>query len=177
MTTTYEDRMTTTQVYRVYIKTTADRIWDAITKPEWTVRYGYSGAVDFDLRPGGHAIVTPTPEFKAASEAQGYPCPDVLIDGEILEADPPNRLVQTWRMLMDPELAAEGFTRLTHEIKDLGNGTCRLTVTHELEGAPKLALLVSGTNEDIEAGGGGGHAWVLSDLKSLLETGKGFNEQ
>jgi hypothetical protein len=73
---------------------------------------------------------------------------------------------------MDPEMAAEGFTRVTHEIKEGQNGVCSLTLIHELEGAPKLAALVSGQLED--QGAGGGHAWVLSDLKTLLETGKAF---
>jgi uncharacterized protein YndB with AHSA1/START domain len=163
---------TTTQVYRVYIRTDAQAIWDAITKPEWTDRYGYTGLVEYDLRPGGVYRVRPNAQFKAASEAQGFDCPDVLIDGEVIEADPPHRLVSTFRMLMDPETAAEGFTRVTHEIKDLGNGVCSLTLTHELDGAPKLALLVSGSMED--TGAGGGHAWILSDLKTLLETGQPF---
>ncbi len=161
----------TTQVYRVYIKSTPEVIWQAITDPEWTNRYGYTGYTHYDLRPGGALRVVPNDEFKARAEANGYPCPDVLIDGEVIEADPPRRLVTTWRMLMDPTLAAEGFTRLTYEIKSLENGSCSLTIVHELDGAPNLAALVSGQFEDSSDGGGGGHAWVLSDLKSLLETG------
>ena len=51
--------------------------------------------------------------------------PDVVVDGEVLEADPPHKLVQTWRMLMDPELAAEGFTRLTYEIEQSARAACR----------------------------------------------------
>jgi uncharacterized protein YndB with AHSA1/START domain len=161
----------TTQVYRVYIKATPEAIWQAITDPEWTNRYGYTGYAHYDLRPGGKYEVTPNEEFKASAEAQGYPCPDVLVDGEVIESDPPKKLVTTWRMLMDPGLAAEGFTRLTYEIHPIDDGACRVTLTHELEGAPNLALLVSGSYEDAGEGGGGGHAWVLSDLKSLLETG------
>jgi uncharacterized protein YndB with AHSA1/START domain len=162
---------TTTQVYRVYIKASADAIWDAITKPEWTNRYGYTGFAEYDLRPGGAYRVRANEEFKAAAAAGGFPCPDVVVDGEVVEADAPHRLVTTWRMLMDPDMAAEGFTRITYDIKEF-EGFCSLTVTHDLEGAPRLALLVSGAYEDMTGGGGGGHAWVLSDLKSLLETGK-----
>jgi uncharacterized protein YndB with AHSA1/START domain len=162
---------TTTQVYKVYIKASAEKIWQAITDPEWTNRYGYTGYTHYDLRPGGALKVLPNDAFKAGAEAQGYPCPDVLIDGEVLEVDPPHKLVTTWRMLMDPGLAAEGFTRLTYEIKEIDEGYCSLTVVHDLTGAPNLALLVSGANEDQGQGGGGGHAWILSDLKSLLETG------
>jgi len=160
----------TTQVYRVYIKASAQAIWDAITKPEWTERYGYTGLVDYDLRPGGHYRVRPTPEFRAGAEARGNQLPEVIIEGEVLEADPPRKLVTTFHMMMDPQTAAEPATRITHEIKDTGNGVCSLTLTHELEGAPVLAAIISGAYED--EGAGGGHAWVLSDLKSLLETGK-----
>jgi uncharacterized protein YndB with AHSA1/START domain len=92
----------------------------------------------------------------------------VIVDGEVIEADPPRRLVQTWRLLMDPEIAEEGFTRLTYEIDEARDST-RLTVTHELEDAPKLAAMVAGGGES--EGAGGGWAWILSDLKSLLETG------
>jgi uncharacterized protein YndB with AHSA1/START domain len=170
MTTTQSQ--TTTQVYRVYIRATPQAIWDAITRPEWTARYGYTGLVDYDLRPGGAYKVRPTEQFTAASLAQGFQIPDVIIEGEVLEADPPHRLVTTFHMLMDPSMASEGVTRITHEIKEGQNGVCSLTLTHELEGAPGLAALVSGAIED--QGAGGGHAWVLSDLKTLLETGKPF---
>jgi uncharacterized protein YndB with AHSA1/START domain len=160
----------TTQVYRIYIKATPEAIWQAITDPEWTARYGYGNHAHYDLRPGGRLRVVPDEQFKAGAEAQGYPCPDEIIDGEVLEADPPKKLVTTWRMLMDPGMAAEGFSTLTHEIKDLGDGSCSLTVVHELDGMPLLAAMVAGAHED--EGAGGGHAWVLSDLKSLLETGQ-----
>jgi uncharacterized protein YndB with AHSA1/START domain len=164
--------ITTTQVYRVYIRATPEAIWEAITNPDWTDRYGYTGRAEYDLRPGGAYRVHPGEGFKAASEARGNALPDVIIDGEVLEADPPRRLVTTFRMLMDPDLASEGFTRVTHEIKAGDNGVCSLTLTHQLEGAPRLAALVSGSLEDM--GAGGGHAWVLSDLKTLLETGTPF---
>ncbi|MCU1657289.1 MAG: hypothetical protein JWO57_1945 [Pseudonocardiales bacterium] len=170
MTTTDATATTvTTQVYRVYIKTSAQAIWDAITKPEWTARYGYTGYVDYDLRPGGAYLVRASEEFRAGAEARGNELPEVIIEGEVLEADPPHRLVTTFHMLMDPQIASEGTTRITHEIKELDGGYCSLTLTHELDGAPTLALIVGGALES--EGAGGGHAWVLSDLKSLLETG------
>ena len=170
--TSTTDTMVTTQVYRVYIKTTPQAIWDAITKPEWTARYGYTGYVDYDLRPGGAYRVRATEGFRAAAAAKGNELPEVVIEGEVLEADPPHRLVHTFHMLMDPQIAAEGTTRVTYEIKDVGDGLCALTLTHELAGAPTLALIVGGALE--EHGAGGGHAWVLSNLKTLLETGKSF---
>jgi uncharacterized protein YndB with AHSA1/START domain len=162
----------TVQVYRVYIKATPQAIWDAITRPEWTARYGYTGYVDYDLRPGGAYRVRPTEGFRAGAEARGNQLPDVIIEGEVIEAEPPHKLVTTFHMMMDPQTAQEPFTRITHEIKEGPNGVCSLTLTHELEGAPMLASIVSGAFE--EMGAGGGHAWVLSDLKTLLETGKAF---
>jgi uncharacterized protein YndB with AHSA1/START domain len=158
---------TTTQVYRVYIKATPEAVWDAIVKPEWTERYGYRGRVSYDLRPGGR--------YEGATNAgmRAMGAPEIGIDGEVLESDPPRRLVQTWRMIMDEQMAAEGFTRLTHEIEPRGDGVTRLTLIHELAGAPTLQLLMSGGMED--NGAGGGWSWVLSDLKSLLETGQAFS--
>lgn len=164
---------TAVQVYRVYIKATPQAIWDAITRPEWNARYGYGAPGEYDLRPGGAYRSTASDEMRKAGEEMGFPTPDVIVDGEVIESDPPRKLVQTWRMLMDEIMAAEGFTRLTYEIAETGgDGVSRLTVTHDLAGAPNLAAMVSGASE--ATGAGGGWAWVLSDLKSMLETGAGF---
>ena len=167
--TTRTETTTTTQVFRIYIKASAEQIWQAITDPEWTNRYGYTGYAHYDLRPGGEFKVVPNDEFKAQAEAYSGQPLDLVADGEVIEADPPHRLVQTWRMLMDPEIQAEGFTKLTYEIQEVMGG-CALTLIHELEDAPKLAVMVAGSDID-PATGGGGWPWVLSDLKSLLETG------
>ncbi len=155
---------TTTQVYRVYIKATPETVWDAITKPEWSEKFGYGGRVEYDLRPGGAYRAHASAEFLA------HGSPEVVVDGEVLEADPPRRLVQTWRMLMDPEMKAQGFTRLTYEIEPIEGSATKLTVIHDLEGAPSLYALLGGEME--AQGAGGGWSWVLSDLKSLLETGE-----
>jgi len=172
--TTDTETMVTTQVYRVYIKASPQAVWDAITRPEWTQRYGYGAPVEYDLRPGGRYRAFSTEEMKAArAEMGGGPVPDVIVDGEVLEADPPHRLVQSWRMLMDPQSTAEGFTRLIYEIAETRPGVSKLTLTHELEGAPRLATFVGGDMESI--GAGGGWAEVLSDLKTLLETGSSFH--
>jgi uncharacterized protein YndB with AHSA1/START domain len=171
--TTETETMVTTQVYRVYIKASPQAVWDAITKPEWTERYGYGSRVEYDLRPGGRYRAFSTEEMKAArAEMGGGPTPDVIVDGEVIEANPPHRLVQTWRMLMDPGTTAEGFTRLTYEVVETRPGVSKLTLTHELEGAPRLATFVGGDMESI--GAGGGWAEALSDLKTLLETGSSF---
>jgi uncharacterized protein YndB with AHSA1/START domain len=97
-----------------------------------------------------------------------YGGPDIIVDGEVILSDPPRKLVQTWRPLWDPEMVAEGFKRLTWEIEPLTNGITALTVTHELEGAPKTAAQVSGTISEA----GGGWRFILDDLKALLETGQ-----
>ena len=158
----------TVQVHRVYITAPAQRVWDALLSPEWTDRYGYGGFVQSDLRAGSPYVTT------AGSGMQEYGVAGPIIDGEVIESDPPRRFVQTWRMLMDDGLKAEGFTRLTYELVETG-GVTRLTVTHDLTGAPNLAVLTSGAADDQPGAGGGGWPWVLSDLKSLLETGTAFS--
>jgi uncharacterized protein YndB with AHSA1/START domain len=163
----------TTQVYRVYIKAAPQAVWDAITSPEWTTRYGYGGLVDYS-KGSGEYQVRPDEAMIEGAKQMGYPMPDVVVDGEILEHDPPRKLALTWRMAMDPETAAEGFTRLTYDIEAIGDGS-RLTLTHELENAPRHAAMVVGSDAAETVGqGGGGWSWVLSDLKSLLETGEPF---
>jgi uncharacterized protein YndB with AHSA1/START domain len=135
----------TTQVYQVFILATPEQIWDAITKPEFTERYFHG--VRVELRDGRR--------FSAVG--------DVTWDEEILEEDPPRRLVHRWTSAYDPELAAEAPSRVTWEIEQRENGTALLTVVHDqLDGAPKTAEGVSGT----------GWMFVLSNLKTLLETGK-----
>jgi uncharacterized protein YndB with AHSA1/START domain len=152
----------TTQVSRVYIKASPEAIWDAITDPEWNERYGYPGRSEYNLRPGGAFRAVAPPDAVAMG------MPEVVADGEVVEADPPRRLVQTWRFLYEP-LVSEGFTRLTWDIEEDDGGVTRLTVTHELENAPMTAEQVASVARIFE--GGGGWTMILSDLKSLLETG------
>ncbi len=151
----------TVQIHRIYIRATPQAIWDAIITPEWTEKYGYGGRVEYDLRPGGR--------FRSVADAamQQAGMPEVVVDGEVIEADPPHRLVQTWRAAWGDEPA----TRLTYEISGKANGVSCLTVTHDLTGAPNTAAMVGGTVD----GAGGGWAEVLSDLKTLLETGSSLS--
>jgi uncharacterized protein YndB with AHSA1/START domain len=160
--TTSTDSTVITNVYRVFIESTPERVWEAITDPEWNDKYAYRARSNYDLRPGGAYVVDVTPEMAA------HGAPDVIIDGEVLECDPPTRLVQTWHAYFDPATAAEPPTRLTWELRDVGNGMTELTLTHELENAPVTAAITSGQVQDA----GGGFAWILSDLKTLLETGR-----
>ena len=162
--------MTITQVYRVWIKATPERIWAAITDPEWNGKYAYAAPSFYELKPGGSFRSTASQDMKDYGQANGFEVPDTIIDGQVIEADPPRRLVQTWRMLMDPTTAAEPYTTLTYEIEEakMQVGVCKLTMTHELTDAPATAAMVAGTDD---AGAGGGWAWVLSDLKTLIETG------
>ena len=165
----------TIQVYRIWIKATPERIWTAITDPEWSRRYAYQAPAYYDLKPGGSFHCTATSQMKEFAAANGFAVPDVIVDGEVVQSDPPRRLVQTWRMLMDPGTAAEPFSTLTYEIEDakMQPGVCKLTVTHQLTDAPRTAEMVAGTED---SGAGGGWAWILSDLKTLIETDKSFAE-
>ena len=135
----------TTQVYSVFILATPEQIWEAITRPEFTERYFHG--VRIEVRDGRR--------FSAMG--------DMSWDEEVLEEDPPRRLVHRWVAGYSEELAAEEPSRVTWEIEPQEGGTTLLTVVHDqLEGAPKTAEGVSGT----------GWMYVLSGLKTLLETGK-----
>jgi uncharacterized protein YndB with AHSA1/START domain len=158
-----------TQVYRVYIKATPQAIWDAITTPEWTQRYGYRGISEFELKPGGKYRAL------APKEMQEMGMPELLIDGEVLEADPPRKLVHTWHPLWDEEIKAEAPTRVTFDIEEDDFGLTRLTVTHEAEGSPVHASQVAVTDTRLRQGGGG-WSMILSDLKTLLETGSSLKD-
>jgi uncharacterized protein YndB with AHSA1/START domain len=137
----------TTQVYQVFIKATPEAIWDAITKPEFTVRYFYGARIEN------------TAERHRALSPDG----DVWGDSPTFEYDPPRRLVHEWQSLYDPELAAEEASRVSWEIEPQDGGYCKLTVIHDrLDASPKTAESVSGA----------GWMMVLSGLKTLLETGE-----
>ena len=139
-----------TQVYAVFIRATPEQVWDAITKPEFTTRYFHGTKIVSTFEPGA-------PYLSVAGEGG-----DTLVDGEILESDPPRMLKHTWRALYDPETAAEPFSRVTWEIEPQDGGVTKLTVTHDqLEAAPKTAEGVAG-----------GWSYILSGLKTLLETGE-----
>jgi uncharacterized protein YndB with AHSA1/START domain/DNA-binding transcriptional ArsR family regulator len=138
------------QVYQVFIKATPEQIWDAITRPEFTARYFHGAQVE---------------TTGEAGSPMRYYSPDRTAlwgDERVLESERPRRLVVSWRSLYDPELAAEQPSRVTWEIEPHDGGVCRLMVTHDqLEGAPKTARKVAG-----------GWMFILSGLKTLVETGR-----
>ena len=168
--TTMTEVAGSTHVYRVFIKATPERIWEAITSPEWNNRYGFHTVSAFELQPGGTFRAYASAEMKAYDPS----APDVMVDGEVIEVDPPRLLVQTYRFLFSPELIEEGFTRVIYEIEpeETLPGTTRLTVTHVAENAPLTATIIAGENPEA----GGGFPLILSDLKTYLETGKAFGE-
>jgi uncharacterized protein YndB with AHSA1/START domain len=140
--------MTTTQIYQVFIKADAEQVWQAIIDPELTAQYFHG------------ARVTNTPERHVGLGPNG----EKWGDGAVIEFDPPRKLVHEWRSLYDPEAAEEPASRVTWEIEQQ-DGFCMVTLTHDqLEASPKTAAGVAGP----------GWMFVLSGLKSLLETGKGL---
>ena len=142
-----------------------ERIWDAITTPEWNRALRLPRPVG--VRPAARRRVSASlPERRRRSADRALP--DVVVDGEVLEVDPPQQAGADLADAVRPEPRPPSrFTRLTWEIEPLGPEVSRLTVTHELDGAPIHLSLVTG--ETLQ--GGGGWPFILSDLKSLLETG------
>jgi uncharacterized protein YndB with AHSA1/START domain len=138
---------TTVQVYQLFIKASPERIWDALVDPEVTSKYFYGSRIS--ITPEGRISTSPD-----GSQNWG--------NSEVLEWDPPRKLVHGWRALYDPELAVEGTSRVTWELEPQDGGFTKLTLVHDqLEDAPKTAESVAG-----------GWMFVLSGLKTLLETGE-----
>ena len=135
-----------TQVYSIFIRTTPEKLWEAITTPQFTQQYFY----------GARITVVPDHYESLGPDGSG------LTGGDVVEFDPPRKLVHSWRSLWDPEQAEEPASRLTWEIEPQDGGYCQLTVTHDqLEASPKTAASVSR-----------GWMLVISGLKTVLETGK-----
>jgi uncharacterized protein YndB with AHSA1/START domain/DNA-binding transcriptional ArsR family regulator len=141
-----EDR-TMEKVFEIYIKTTPQRLWEAITDSELRRQYNFGVGVETDWTPGSHY------------EGLHPLAPGALIEGENLEVDPPRRLVQSFSALWGEEVRSEGTSRVTWEIEQVQD-SCRLTVTHD--------QLREGANSELY----GGWPMILSGLKTLLETGQ-----
>jgi uncharacterized protein YndB with AHSA1/START domain/DNA-binding transcriptional ArsR family regulator len=134
-------------VYVVYIKATPERIWDALTQSEFTQQYYYASTVESDWTPGSAYTY----------EIKGQPA----IVGEVLEADPPARLAMTFDARWDDDVASDPPSRITWEIEPAGDGLSKLTVVHEFDEETHTFGQVAG-----------GMPYILSGLKTLLETGE-----
>jgi uncharacterized protein YndB with AHSA1/START domain/DNA-binding transcriptional ArsR family regulator len=133
------------KVFEIYIKTTPERLWHAITDTETRRKYNFGAVVTSDWANG--------------SRYEGRGNGNLIFDGENLEVDPPRRLVQNFRALWGEDVKGEGTSRVTWEIQPVGD-SCRLTVTHD--------HLRVGANSQLY----GGWPMVLSGLKTLLESGE-----
>jgi uncharacterized protein YndB with AHSA1/START domain len=136
------------KVYEIYIRTTPERCWDAITNPEIRSKYQFGAHVESDFTPGSN--------YTMSAPKPGVP----LGEGENLVVDPPHKLVQTMRALWSDEVKDEGFTRITWEITPIGDDSVCVTVTHD--------ELREGANDQLY----GGWPMILSGLKTWLETGE-----
>jgi uncharacterized protein YndB with AHSA1/START domain/DNA-binding transcriptional ArsR family regulator len=142
-----EDR-TMEKVFEIYIKTTPERLWEAITDPEQRAKYSFGVGVRSDWSPGSR--------YEAVHAGAGF----TIAEGENLELDPPRRLVQSFNALWSDDVKAEGTSRVTWEITPVGEDSVALTATHD--------QLREGAHTEIY----GGWPQILSGLKTLLETGE-----
>jgi uncharacterized protein YndB with AHSA1/START domain len=135
------------KVFEIYIKTTPERLWEAITSSEMRQKYNFGVGVKSDWTPGSRY------------EAVHANAPGILCEGENLEVDPPRKLVQSFTALWGDDVKREGTSRVTWEIEPVSD-SCRLTVTHD--------QLPENANSQLY----GGWPMILSGLKTLLETGE-----
>jgi uncharacterized protein YndB with AHSA1/START domain/DNA-binding transcriptional ArsR family regulator len=135
-------------IFTIFIRTTPEALWQAITESEFTMQYYYSNSVESDWRPGSSYRYTIGD--------------DLAIVGTVLESDPPRRLVSTFDARWDEHVAPDPPTTITWEIESAGDQLCKLTVVHE-GFASRTA-----TYDSV----GGGMPYILSALKTLLETGR-----
>ena len=136
------------KVFEIYIRTTPERLWEAITDPETRAKYNFGAGVTSDWKPGSRMEMGP---LKGAGHLLG--------EGEVLEVDPPRRLVHTMVALWGDDVKSEGASRVTWDIEPIGD-SCRLTLTHD--------QLRQNANDQLY----GGWPMILSGLKTWLETGE-----
>jgi uncharacterized protein YndB with AHSA1/START domain len=144
-----EDK-TMQKVFEIYIKTTPERLWEAITDPEMRSKYNFGLEVHSDWKRGS--------TYKGVTSSHTVAPAMTILSGENLEVDPPHRLVQSFNALWSDAVKSEGTSRVTWEIKQIED-SCRLTVTHD--------QLREAANEELY----GGWPMILSGLKTLVETG------
>ncbi len=134
------------KVFEIYIRTTPERLWEAITDSEIRGKFQFGNRITSDWTPGSRVEMS-------------HPSAGILGEGVNLEVDPPRRLVGTFVALWGEDVKSEGTSRVTWEIEPVGD-SCRLTVTHD--------QLREGANEQLY----GGWPMILSGLKTWLETGE-----
>ena len=139
------------KVFEIYIKTTPERLWQAITNPDMRRKYTFGVNVQSDWKPGS--------TYKGIAGSETVSPAMTILEGENLEVTPPRRLVQSFRALWSDDVKREGTSRVTWEIEPIGD-SCRLMVVHD--------QLREGANSEIY----GGWPMILSGLKTLLETGE-----
>jgi uncharacterized protein YndB with AHSA1/START domain len=139
-------------VYVTYIRTTPEKLWQALIEPDFTRRFWCETWQDCEWRPGASWRIM-TPDGRVADS------------GEVLEIEPQRRLVLTWRNHLFAEAEAEGHSRLTYELELKGEAV-KLTLIHEIDRAE--SKLIGMTSNGWPA--------ILSSLKSLLETGEPLEE-
>ena len=139
------------KIFEIYIKTTPERLWKAITDPTMRAKYAFGVEVHSDWKQGS--------SYKNVAGGSSISPGLCLVDGVILEVDPPKRLVQSYRALWSDDVKKQGTSRVTWEIKQFQD-SCRLTVTHD-----ELPVLA---NPELY----GGWPMILSGLKTILETGE-----
>ena len=135
------------KIFEIYIRTTPERLWQAITDPDIRRTYNFGASVRSDWKPGSRL------------EMSHPRAPGLLGDGEVLDVDPPRRLVHTMTALWSDEVRSAGASRVTWEIEPVGD-SCRLVLTHD-----ELPEAASGEIY-------GGWPMILSGLKTWLETGE-----
>jgi len=135
------------KVFEIYIRTTPEKLWAAITDPDTRARFHYGNRIDSDWTPGS--------EYELTNPG----APDPLVEGRNLDVDPPRRLVQTMTALWSDDAKAVGESRVTWEIEPVGD-SCRLLLIHD--------QLPDGASEEVY----GGWPQILSGLKTWLETGE-----
>lgn len=138
------------KLYEIYIKTTPEKLWDALTNPDLRSKYNFGVRVESDWTPGSRY------EGKAPN---GPNSAMPIVEGENVTVDKPRKLVQTFRALWSDAVKKEGTSRVTWEIEQVAD-SCKLTVTHD--------QLRDNANSELY----GGHMMILSGLKTLLETGQ-----
>jgi uncharacterized protein YndB with AHSA1/START domain len=136
----------TAAVFEIYIKTTPERLWEAITDRDQRAKYSFGVETESDWSEG-------------STYRSSVPGVIDIAEGENVEVDPPRKLVQTFTALWSDEVKEEGASRVTWEIEPVGD-SCRLTVVHD--------QLTPGVNGELY----GGWPMILSGLKTLLETGE-----